>query len=156
MSSERQQLMFLKARLGAKVESFKERYDNAKVDYDVIVRAIELLDMQDSDVPKELGHKIPSRDIDFTGARNLPERLERIACNNNGWINITKAAELLIEVKQSGSKKKNLRSMVYRVLAENSDEWEKTAPGTFRLRNANNTEKPDILLLPLTESNVRN
>ena len=154
MLNARQELMSLKAKLRVDVETFKEQYEKAEADYNVVVRALELLEFQDSGVPLMEQPRILARDIDFTGTQNLPERLERIADRCNGLVNITKAAEILIEVKQSRSKKTNLRSMIYRTLSENSNSWEKVAPGTFKRWSGQIVEakgegtQPDFLILP--------
>ena len=162
MSSAKQVLMSLKTKLGIDVETFKRQYEKTQADYDAVVRAIEILERQDSEISQPQEIMIPASDIDFTGTQNLPERLKRIAHNYNGIINITKAAEILIEVKQSRSKKTNLRSMIYRTLTENNDTWEKVAPGTFQFCDAKDAEEkredvhPDFLVLAMPESHDRN
>lgn len=143
MSSERQELTALKEKLGRNVDALKEQFDNALADYQSVVRTIQLLDSQSADVP-QLPSPMPSAsEIDFTGARNLEERLERIAIHGNGHINITKAAECLIEAKQSNSKKNNLRSMILRTVTQYPERWPKVAPGTFEWCNYTRDEPDD-------------
>jgi hypothetical protein len=152
MSSAIQDLMDLKAKLGADVDALKEQYVKAKADYDAIVRSIELLESQVSEylVPREI--PIAVADIDFAGAENLSARLERIAGGCNGLINITKAAEVLIQAEQSRAKKSNLRSSIYRKLNEDIERWIKVAPGTFKLNNDEDSESPSIFDLALRET----
>ena len=147
MSVARQELMTLKAKLGADVEVFKQQYDRIKTDYAVVVRAIELLDMQDEETTQIHESEISVFDIDFTGTQNLAGRLERIAGNNNGRVNATKAAEILIEAKQSHSTKRNLVPMIYRTLSD-GDRWEKVSPGTFQIRQREFAESEIALLDP--------
>ena len=162
MSNAMQELMSLKVKLGKEVEEFKRRYDRARTDYDAVVRSLELLEMRITAIPQVQEPDISARDIDFTGTKNLRERLERIARKNNGLVNTTKAAVLLIEAKQSNSKKHNIRSVIHRILNEDADTWKKIGPGTYRhylwsVENATDDGmSPDMIIQLMPESREEN
>ena len=70
-------------------------------------------------------------EVDFSGAKNALERLQRIASAGDGTVNTTSAANQMIIAGASSAKKSNLVSTLYSAMSE-SPEWEKVAPGTFR------------------------
>ena len=132
MSSAKQELTIVEAQLNSKLKMARQHYDRLKVDHASVVRSLELIDVLGSNISPTQGPEIPIGDIDFTNTQNLQERLDRIAEMNNGLVNTTKSAEILIAAKQTNSNKQNIRSIIHRTLNVNTDTWTKIAPGTFR------------------------
>ena len=149
MSSALQELLMLKGNLCEKIKLLEQQYDSAKRDYEAAERIIEILQRQEPvGTPTPLqpyqAIGVSPLNMDFNGTGNLAERLVRIAEYRNGEVNITKAAEILIEAGQTISSKKNIRSMIHRTLNEDTDTWEKVEPGTFQIRERQISEEENI------------
>ena len=86
----------------------------------------------ESDEPIEV--RAPSPDVvDFSGARNLEERLRIIAdCDPSGIVRVTNAVDLILSSGVSKASRRSLSSSMYKTL-NSSDEWEWLNPGIFRL-----------------------
>ena len=69
--------------------------------------------------------------LGFNKARNHNEALKIIATRGDGKVNATQAADMLLAVGKSNSKRRNLVSHLYAKMS-NSDEWILNSPGTFR------------------------
>ena len=158
MSSAKQELTIIEAQLNSKLKMARQHYDRLKVDHASVVRSLERV--LGSNISPTQGPEIPIGD-DFTNTQNLQERLDRIAEMNNGLVNTTKSAEILIAAKQTNSNKQNIRSIIHRTLNVNTDTWTKIAPGTFRHYKWGSVEEtgegmsPDMME-PLTpEANVQ-
>ena len=145
MSSTMQELILAKGDADAEVVLAKQCCEEARANYEeatanlaALERTIRFLETRRP--PTATPAKPPvtaANDIDFTNARNVKERLERIADKTNGVVNATRAAEILIEAGLSRSKKQDVRSTIHRTLQGYPDSWEKVAPGTFRFRKTN-------------------
>ena len=73
------------------------------------------------------------RNIDFSGARNLDERLKIIAeSETSGIIRVTNAVDLILRSGVSKASRRSLSSSMYKTL-NSSDDWEWLSPGEFRL-----------------------
>ena len=131
MSTALTELTLLKIELSEGVDQAQKELDRVKAKYNTIEHAIELLNEYRLDSTQSGIDLV--REIDFTGSQNLVERLKRIADKNNGLINPTRAAEILIEAGQTRSSKANIRSIIHRTLQEHDDGWEKIGVGQFRL-----------------------
>ena len=132
MSSAIQELMSLKTDLDAEVELARQNYEQARDDAAALARAVDILKARKPE--SDSRPKITASEINFNGARNVRERLSRIADRSGGTVNITRGAEIIIEAGLSRSQKKDLRSTIHRTLQGDPDNWEKVKPGTFRLR----------------------
>ena len=133
MTSELQKLVLLKSELDAEVAHARQRLEKATAELAAVTLTIGLL--KSMGPMEEENTAYASTNIDFSGTRNLKERLERIAQSSGGLVNTSKAADIIIDARQTRSKKANIRSTIHRTLTGNKDSWEKIAPGTFRLRN---------------------
>ena len=71
-------------------------------------------------------------DIDFDGARNVFERLVRVAERTDGVIKPPQVADALIAAGLSTSKRRVLASAVYRTLNEHKDDFQRIEPGVYR------------------------
>ena len=71
-------------------------------------------------------------DIEFDGARNLFDRLVRVAERTDGIIRPPQVADALIAAGQSTSKRRVLTSAVYRTLNEHKDDFQRMEPGVYR------------------------
>ena len=161
MSSAKQELTILEAQLNNDLKMARQHYDKLKVDHASVVRSLELIEVRGSNNCLKREPEIPIGDIDFTGTRNIQERLERIAKRNNGVVNTTKAGEILIAAKQTSSSKQNIRSIIHRTLNEYTDTWAKIGAGTFRhykwasVKEKGDRMSPDMLEPLDPESNVQ-
>jgi len=71
-------------------------------------------------------------DVDFTGAKNLKERVLRIALAMEGKeMNVSSVTRFLINAGQYNTTVKNFRSNVNRVFTEQPDIYHSTGPGNF-------------------------
>ena len=85
------------------------------------------------DLPEANGDQPSAVDlttVDLTGARNHRERLVLIAQANGGVINVTAAADVLIAAGVTKGTRRNVVSMVYRMLKDPA--WQQIDPGDFR------------------------
>ena len=73
----------------------------------------------------------PHVEPDLTGTKSHQERLVRMAEANGGAVNATQAASLIVELGYSSAKKRNLVSVLYRMMKD-SGEWVRKEPGTFQ------------------------
>ena len=140
MSNEIQALVESKAERDATAERARQQYEEARQRYEeasagsaALGRVIAIMEARQPQ-PAARAAGPTASDIDFTGARNVVERLVRIADRSGGVINITKSAEIIIAAGLSRQRKENLRSSIYREVQGHPD-WEKVSPGMFRHRN---------------------
>ena len=71
-------------------------------------------------------------DIDFSGAKNLEERLVRIAkATMDGVVLCTQVRDILIETGELRSSRRNMRNAVQTLLSKHRD-FQHIAPGAFR------------------------
>ena len=130
--------------LEAEAESAKCLYEERLRECQQLSGTIAILERQEPKIKEAL----PTvGTIDFEGATNMVQRAERIAAHTDGVINATKAAELIIAAGVSKAKKRSLTSSLYKALIH-SDDWERIAPGTFKLKVAINDEDISITLDP--------
>lgn len=67
-------------------------------------------------------------------AKTQSEALKYIARHTDGTVCYNDARDLIIAAKMTHGKAQNVASHIYKIMA-NSDEWERVAPGVFRLVN---------------------
>ena len=78
----------------------------------------------------DAGGAIPP--IDFTGCRNMGDRLHRIAMVTGGTVDIAKALDLLERSWPTDAKRDTLRSDISRWIRRHPADWEKVAPRVYR------------------------
>lgn len=93
---------------------------------------IELVDGQgEHEPPGPVELRAEGQEPDLTGTESHQERLVRMAEANGGAVNATQAASLIVELGYSSAKKRNLVSVLYRMMKD-SGEWVRKEPGTFQ------------------------
>ena len=109
------------------------RYDEAAECIAIVDQALEMagaVDMDSRDEPPPDESETPVETIDFSGAKNLQERCERIAFHNGGRIHARTAARQLIAASVQGGNVNNLASSIYRLL-DGLDDWIRESPGVY-------------------------
>ena len=112
------------------LEAAQSRYDEMQEQHQGLNSTIALLAKLARGREAAASTTEPVVNTDFTGARNMIQRLERIGDQTGGVIRLTQAAEILIEAGVTKAKKRTLVSSVYKAL-DRSDTWEKVKPGLF-------------------------
>ena len=112
--------------ISSEIDSAKCRYAKTLADYQSLERAVEIMEgietrAEDATVPN---------DVDFSGARNLLERLQRIAERTGGIIIVRDVVDLLIRAGQSKAKRRSLESNIYKIIKENGS-FSYIGPGRF-------------------------
>lgn len=72
---------------------------------------------------------------DIAHCRTQRAALREIAIRNNGIVRTIAASDLILEAGLSEAQRSSIISTTHRYLSQ-SDDWEWTAPGTFRLKTS--------------------
>lgn len=135
--STRSKLLELVADLRSQKAIIEKRFRNEieQIDRDLqaVQRTLDL--MSGTDVTKS---QLQLSMIDISlivNAQNQKEALKVIAKQNQGVVNLTKAADLLIRAGRAKGKRRNLISTLWGFVHD-SDEWEKASKGNYHLKEA--------------------
>lgn len=117
------------ARIHSEVEKIKSRLTELAEQEQNLAGTIAYLE---SEEPIEV--TTPSADVvDFSGARNLEERIRIIAdFDPSGIVRVTDAVDLILRSGVSKASRRSLSSSMYKTLNASND-WEWLNPGIFRL-----------------------
>ena len=129
-----------KSRLERRLRDEIEKIDR---DLKAVQRTLDLLTGTNEVEQASSQLKLSMMDVSIiANTRTQPEALKALAEQNQGIVNVTKAADFLIRAGRATGKRRNLVSSLYTSL-RNDDEWEWASPGNFRLKR--DQGKPGLL-----------
>lgn len=133
----------------SRLQSDLRKADAWRNDLQTAIQVMQKLDAADGDGSSAaLGVEAEgsiSVDVDLDGAKNLGERLVRIAIAAGQPINALAVAEYLIERGYSKAQSHNLRPHVYNTLNDHPD-FEKVGKGTFQYVPNSPADFPEVTL----------